>query len=55
VKQSKFFKVKENNMERAGKTCDRCGEGTFMAEHKNRRSCGKCGYTEFKIKKDKKP
>ncbi|MEM3374522.1 MAG: 30S ribosomal protein S27ae [Candidatus Woesearchaeota archaeon] len=30
------------------KTCPKCGPGVFMAEHKNRISCGKCGYTEFK-------
>lgn len=30
------------------KTCPKCGPAVFMAEHKNRTSCGKCGYTEFK-------
>jgi len=30
------------------KTCPKCGPGYFMAEHKNRFACGKCGYTEFK-------
>ena len=29
------------------KTCPKCGAGYFLAEHKDRRSCGKCGYTEF--------
>lgn len=28
-------------------SCPKCGNGTFMAKHKNRNSCGKCGYTEF--------
>jgi ubiquitin-small subunit ribosomal protein S27Ae len=28
--------------------CPKCGPGVFMAEHKNRLSCGKCGYTTFK-------
>jgi small subunit ribosomal protein S27Ae len=28
--------------------CPKCGPGFFMAEHSNRKSCGKCGYTEFK-------
>lgn len=27
--------------------CMRCGEGVFMAKHKDRKSCGKCGYTVF--------
>ncbi len=30
------------------KTCPKCGPGVFLAEHGNRISCGKCGYTEFK-------
>jgi ribosomal protein S27AE len=29
-----------------GKQCPKCG--SRLADHKNRRSCGKCGYTEFK-------
>ncbi len=31
-------------------TCPKCGPGFFMALHKNRTSCGKCGYTEMKGK-----
>lgn len=27
--------------------CPKCGPGIFMATHKDRLSCGKCGYTEF--------
>jgi small subunit ribosomal protein S27Ae len=30
------------------KTCPKCGTGFIMANHQNRISCGKCGYTEFK-------
>lgn len=30
------------------KVCPKCGSGTLMANHKNRDTCGKCGYTEFK-------
>ncbi len=28
--------------------CPKCGPGIFMAEHKDRYHCGKCGYAEFK-------
>ena len=28
-------------------------ESVFMAEHKDRRTCGKTGYTEFKSKEQK--
>jgi ubiquitin-small subunit ribosomal protein S27Ae len=28
--------------------CPKCGSGYFLAEHKNRRTCGKCKYVEAK-------
>lgn len=31
-----------------GKYCPKCGTGVRLAEHKDRRSCGKCGYMEKK-------
>ena len=31
-------------------SCPKCGPGTFMGEHADRSSCGRCGYTEFKKK-----
>ena len=30
------------------KDCPKCGAGVKLAEHKNRNSCGKCGYFEKK-------
>ena len=35
----------EDNVE---PVCPKCGPGVFMATHKDRVACGKCGYTEFK-------
>ena len=32
----------------SGKSCPKCGSGVRLAEHKDRRSCGKCGYFERK-------
>ncbi len=32
------------------RSCPKCGPGIFMANHKNRTSCGKCSYTEMKSK-----
>jgi small subunit ribosomal protein S27Ae len=34
-----------------GKWCPRCGAGTMLAEHGNRITCGKCHYSEIKVKK----
>ncbi len=33
---------------KAGKFCPKCGSGVKLADHKDRRSCGKCGYFEKK-------
>lgn len=35
-------------LERTHRSCPKCGPGTFLAEHSDRRSCGKCGYAESK-------
>jgi small subunit ribosomal protein S27Ae len=35
-------------LERTHRSCPKCGPGIFLAEHGNRRSCGKCGYSESK-------
>ena len=33
-----------------GKWCPRCGAGVILAQHKDRVTCGKCGYSETKMK-----
>lgn len=43
----KYYKVKDDKAEKTKKICSRCGKGVFMSEHKDRRTCGKCGLTEF--------
>ncbi|MEA3378502.1 MAG: 30S ribosomal protein S27ae [Nanoarchaeota archaeon] len=40
------YKISGDKIERK-LTCPKCGPGIFLAEHKNRKTCGKCGYTEF--------
>ena len=42
----KFYKVDGASVKRERKFCPKCGAGVFMAQHKNRASCGKCGYSE---------
>ncbi|GAB6284478.1 MAG: hypothetical protein STSR0009_06780 [Methanoregula sp.] len=48
VPRGKFFKVEGNKVTTTKKYCPRCGPGVMMADHKDRVTCGKCGYTEFK-------
>ena len=43
----KFYNVQGDKVTRIKRDCPRCGKGTFMAEHKNRFTCGKCSFTEF--------
>jgi len=44
----KLYEVKDGKLLRKARTCPRCGAGIFMAEHKDRYSCGRCGYTKWK-------
>jgi ubiquitin-small subunit ribosomal protein S27Ae len=46
--KSSYYKAEGEKVLRAKKSCQKCGSGVFMAEHKNRFACGKCGYTEWK-------
>ena len=48
----KLYKVGDGTVERLKKECQRCGKGYFMAEHKDRLSCGNCGYTTFIVAKN---
>jgi len=40
-------------LKRKNKSCPKCGQGTFMAQHKDRHTCGKCGYMEAVVKEEK--
>lgn len=43
-----LYEIKDGKISRTRKHCPKCGDGTFLAEHKDRVSCGKCSYTEFR-------
>ena len=49
-----LYDIQDGKIIRKKRNCPKCGEGTFLGQHKNRESCGKCGYTEF-TKKEKSP
>ncbi|HDQ07459.1 MAG TPA: 30S ribosomal protein S27ae [Methanoculleus sp.] len=48
IKRSSYYTVEGDKAVIQKKHCPRCGPGVCMAEHEDRLSCGKCGYTEFK-------
>ena len=49
---AKDYLIKDGKLERIRPFCNRCGRGYFMADHGNRLTCGKCGFTIFKGKSD---
>ncbi|MFH0867765.1 MAG: 30S ribosomal protein S27ae [Candidatus Woesearchaeota archaeon] len=48
----KLYNVSGNKAERKNTFCSKCGAGNFLAKHKDRLTCGKCGFTEFSSKKE---
>lgn len=40
------YKVSGESLERLNRSCPKCGGGVFLAKHKDRLSCGSCGYSE---------
>ncbi len=42
----KLYEAKDK-LARKNISCPKCGPGNFMAAHKDRKNCGKCGYTEM--------
>lgn len=48
-----LYEVKDDKLVRLREECPKCGPGIFLAKHKDRVSCGRCGYTEFSTQKSK--
>lgn len=47
---SKYYKMEGDKLVRTHRSCPKCGPSYFLANHYDRWSCGKCGYTVFKRK-----
>ena len=45
AKWSKYG-IEDGKLVRKSAFCPTCGPGVFLAVHADRKSCGKCGYTE---------
>ncbi len=50
MRNNELYDIKDNKIQRKRKFCPKC-EGVFLAQHEDRLSCGRCGYTE-PIKKE---
>ncbi len=46
-KYSSNYKVEGGKLNTKNKKCPKCGD-SFLAQHKNRTSCGRCAYTEMR-------
>lgn len=49
-----LYEVKDDKVVRTRRTCPECGPGVFLAKHKDRESCGRCGHTQFTKKEESK-
>ena len=47
-----LYEVSGDKITRKKQSCPKCGAGTYLAQHKDRQSCGKCHYTQFNSKKE---
>jgi small subunit ribosomal protein S27Ae len=43
-----MYKIEGEKVSRTRPTCERCGPGYFMGDHKGRYTCGHCGFTRYK-------
>jgi ubiquitin-small subunit ribosomal protein S27Ae len=43
---SQLYDISSGAAKRKNKQCPKCGPGVLMAEHKDRVTCGKCGFME---------
>lgn len=43
-----LYKIEDDKVTRLRPACERCGPGYFMADHGDRYTCGRCGFTRYK-------
>ncbi len=43
-----LYKAEGEKATRLRPVCERCGPGYFMADHRDRYTCGHCGFTRYK-------
>ena len=46
AKWSKYSVAEDGTLIRNAQFCPSCGPGVFLANHKDRKSCSRCGHTE---------
>ena len=51
-KTHEHYEIKDGKLVRNRPFCSRCGRGYFMADHGDRYTCGHCGFTRFKTRRE---
>lgn len=46
IKAYSYYNVTGESLEKKNRPCPKCGDGVFLAKHKERLTCGKCSYME---------
>ena len=46
IKVYTYYDAKGAGLEKKKRACPKCGDGVFLAMHKDRMTCGKCSYME---------
>lgn len=46
-----LYELSGSTIKRKNRFCPKCSDGVFMANHKDRQTCGRCNYSEFSGKK----
>ena len=49
MRNHELYQIEGDKISRKKRFCPKC-EGSSLAEHADRVSCGRCGYTEFSKK-----
>ncbi len=47
-KKHEYYTIEGDKIASKRRSCPKCGAGVFLAQHKDRENCGKCGYTQWK-------
>ncbi len=43
-----YYAMDGDTIKRTRQFCPKCGSGVYLAEHADRVTCGRCGYTKYK-------
>jgi small subunit ribosomal protein S27Ae len=48
MRTHEYYAMDGDTIKRTRQFCPKCGSGVYLAEHADRMTCGRCGYTKYK-------